>query len=174
MSEINWLSWRFEAFPYLLIFRISLSFLSAQITAQVLVQKIPLDLLSKRRLEIEISFRFISCLFLIPLAQSQQISSFDFVETNMFDCFRRIAPLSSKLANDVIPFLARDANENLASETSRPFATSSVAHPLRVRKITIRSQKHFLLGLSWGRLVASLGSAVNMTLNSSIHRWKLY
>ena len=33
----------------------------------------------------EISFRFISFLFLIPLAQSQQISSFDFVETNTFD-----------------------------------------------------------------------------------------
>ena len=41
----------------------------------------------------------------------------------MFDCFRRIAPSSAGLANDVIPFLARDANENLASETSRPFAT---------------------------------------------------
>ena len=101
--------------------------------------------LSKRRLEIEISFRFISSLFLIPVAQSQQISSFDFVETNMFDCFRRIAPSSAGLANDVIPFLAREANENLASGTSRPLATSSLTHLLRVRKITIRSPKHFLL-----------------------------
>ena len=74
----------------------------------------------------------------------------------MFGCFRRIGPSSSGLANDVIPFLARDTNENFASETSRPLATSSLAHSLRVRKITIRSPKHFLLGLSWGRLVGSL------------------
>ena len=66
----------------------------------------------------------------------------------MFDCFRRMAPSSSGLANDVIPFLARDANENFASETSRPLATLSLAHSLCVRKITIRSPKHFLLGLS--------------------------
>ena len=84
------------------------------------------DLLSKRRLEIEISFRFISSLFLIPLAQSQQISSFDFVETNMFDCSRRIAPSSAGLANDASsPFLARHANENLASETIR-FARQNI------------------------------------------------
>ena len=44
------------------------------------------DLFSKRRLKMEISFRFISSLFLIPLAQSQQISSFDVVETDTFHC----------------------------------------------------------------------------------------
>ena len=133
----------------MLIFRISVSFLSAQITAQVLVQKIPLEIsFPSGDSRLKISFRFISSLLLIPLAQRQQISSFDFVETNMFDCFRRIAPSSAGLANDVIPFLARDANENLASETSRPLATSSLTHLLHVRKITIRSLKHFLLGLS--------------------------
>ena len=46
----------------------------------------------------------------------------------MLDCFRRIAVSNAGLVNDVIPFLARDANENLASETSRPLATSSLAH----------------------------------------------
>ena len=47
----------------------------------------------------------------------------------MFDCFRRIAPSSAGLANiNVIPFLARNANENLVSETSRPLATASFAH----------------------------------------------
>ena len=67
----------------------------------------------------KVSFRFISSLFLIPLAQSQQISSFDFLETKyMFDCFRRIAASSAGLGNDVIRFLAQNANENLASETS--------------------------------------------------------
>ena len=109
-----------------------MSFLAAQNTAQVLVQKIPLEIsFPSGDSRLKISFRFISSLFLIPLAQSQQISSFDFLETNMFDCFRRIAPSSAGLANDVIPFLARDANENLASETSRPLATSSLAHLLR-------------------------------------------
>ena len=66
----------------------------------------------------------------------------------MLDCFRRIAPSSAGNANNVIPFLARNAYENLASETSRPLETSSLAHPLRVRKITLPSPKHFLLGFS--------------------------
>ena len=52
----------------------------------------------------------------------------------MFDCFRRIAPSSARLSNDVIPFLARNANEKLASETSRPIATLLLAHPLRLQK----------------------------------------
>ena len=125
----------------------------------MLVQRsITRDLLFKWRLEIEIiiSFRFISSLFLIPLAQSQQMFSFDFGETSMFDCFPRIAPSSAGLGNNVIPLLARNANANLSRETSRPLATLSLAHPLRVRKITLHSPKHFLLGFSSGRLVASL------------------
>ena len=87
------------------------------------------DLLSKRRLEIEISFRFILSLFLIPLAQRQEISSDDFGETNMFDCFRGIAPSSAGLANDVIPFLSRNANEPCERDksTSRDFVARSSA-----------------------------------------------
>ena len=79
MSEINWLSWRFE-----LMFR----FYQHKYGTKCWSKKISLEIivLSKRRLKMEISFRFISSLLLIPLAQSQQISSFDFVETNTFDC----------------------------------------------------------------------------------------
>ena len=79
---------------YSLIFRTSVSFLSAQLGHKVLVQKGSGDLVSKRRLEIEISFRVIS-------------------PTNVLFRFRRnkyvrrIAPL----ANDVIPFLTRNRNE---------------------------------------------------------------
>ena len=51
------------------------------------------------------------------------------------------------LANDVIPFLARNANENLASQTNRPIATSSLAHPLRVRKNHASLAKTFFLGI---------------------------
>ena len=52
----------------------------------MLVQKIPLEIsFPSGDSRLKISFRFLSSLFLISLAQSQQISSFDFVETNMFD-----------------------------------------------------------------------------------------
>ena len=107
------------------------------------------DLLFKQRLEIGKSFRFFFFIF-FSVTFSTKSTNFLFrfrIETRMFDCFPRIAPSSAGLANEVIPFLARDANENLASETSRPLATSSLAHPLRVRKITIRSPKTFSPGI---------------------------
>ena len=117
-------------------FQLSSRFYQHKSRHKVLVQKISLEISypSGDSREIEISFRFIPSLFLITLAQSQQISSVYFVETNILDCFRRIAPSSAGLANDVVPFLARNANENLASETSRALATLSLTHPLRVRK----------------------------------------
>ena len=93
MIEINWLSWRFEAFPYFVIFRTSVSFLSAQLPRKLLVQKY------HRRSPFQAATREwnkLSSFFLIPLAQSKQISSFDFGETNMFDCFCRIVPFKCR------------------------------------------------------------------------------
>ena len=112
------------------------------------------DLLSKRRLDIEnkLSFYFIfvsdtfstkSANFLFRFRRNKHVRLFS------SDC-----AIKCRTCEWRHPLFG--ANKNLASETIRPLATSSLAHLLRVRKIRIRSLKHFLLGLSWGRLVVSL------------------
>ena len=97
MSEINWLSWRFKAFPYsLMIFRTSI-ILSSQLRHKVLAQKVSLEIsfpsVVSRLKEAFVLFRL--CFWYI-LAQSIQISSFNLEKTNVFDCFHRIAPLKCR------------------------------------------------------------------------------
>lgn len=52
--------------------------------------------------------------------------------------------------------------------------SSSLGHSLRVREITLRSPKHFLVGFSWGRLVASLTSPLTLFSNFDITRVSEY
>ena len=106
------------------------------------------------------------------LAQSKQISSFDFGETNSSIVFVGLRHSSAELAKDVIPFLARNENENLLSQTSRPFAASSLAHPSRVRKIQFSLAKTFSPGIlvrsTCGK--SNYGSSGERSLSKSITR----
>ena len=77
-------------------------------------------------------------------------------------------------SHDVMTAILEEWNKGTAAmldfrKVLRLMLTSSLAHPLRVRKITLRSPKHFLLGFSWGRLVANLRPC----LRSEIFFWEL-
>ena len=164
------------------IFRTRVSSLSAQFRHRMLVRSepSPLDIsfpaINSRFKQALVFFWppdivsfLLKSFFVITLVQSKQICSLDAGETHTRSIVLvGVDPIPSAIqfkdsqissetpdrSHATPHFLARNANENPLSETSRPLATSSLAQPLRGLKPSLLSA--FLPWDSRGRLVASL------------------
>ena len=149
-------------------FRTRVSFLSAQLWHKILVKKQSLEIsfpsFDSRLKQVFVFFRppevvnfRLKSLLETTFAHSKQICSFDDGDTHTRSIdlggsgIRTFRHWIQGLANETwnpkcesrhSPFLARNANENPSSETSRPLATSSLAvGRFAAKKGSLRSQR---------------------------------